>query len=122
MRKGHSKSTSLDRLRRWVPLAVRVIVNVVILAIPMRILQYGFLPRDDALRYAAQAVNGKPWSEIVVLDPFYTLDPEFGWPVFPRGVFSGAIAKPARRSLQKWICPRPANWSRLRRNSLRPSR
>ena len=68
-------------------MAVWVIVVLVILAIPLRILSYGFLPRDDALREAAQAVSGKRWPEILVLHPFYSVDHEFGWHHFLRLVF-----------------------------------
>jgi hypothetical protein len=85
--RAHSNALWLERFRRWVPLAVWVIVILVILAIPLRILRYGFLPPDDALREAAQAVSGKTWPEILVLHPFYSVDHEFGWHHFLRLVF-----------------------------------
>ncbi len=44
-----------------------LIVALVLLAIPLKIIGYGYLPGDDALRHAAKAVSGKPWSEILVL-------------------------------------------------------
>ena len=69
----------LAPLRRYVPLAVWVIVIFVIIAIPFKIMSYGYLPGDDALRHAAGAVSGKPWSEILVLNPVYKMDHEFGW-------------------------------------------
>ena len=49
---GNSNSSPLDALRRYVPLAVWAIVILVILAIPLKIIGYGFLPGDDALRHA----------------------------------------------------------------------
>jgi hypothetical protein len=79
MTDGHSNPSPLDSLKRYVPLAVWVIVIFVILAIPLRIIGYGYLPGDDALRHAAKAVSGKPWSEILVLNQTYQMDHEFGW-------------------------------------------
>jgi hypothetical protein len=79
MNDGHSNSSPLDSLKRYVPLAVWVIVIFVILAIPLKIIGYGYLPGDDALRHAAKAVSGKSWSEILVLNPVYVIDHEFGW-------------------------------------------
>jgi hypothetical protein len=66
-------------LRRYVPLAVWVIVVLAVVVIPLKIIAYGYLPGDDALRHAAKAVSGKPWSEILVLNPVYKIDHEFGW-------------------------------------------
>lgn len=66
-------------LRRYVPLAVWAIVILIIVVIPLKIVSYGYLPGDDALRHAARAVSGKPWSEILVLNPIYKIDHEFGW-------------------------------------------
>ena len=57
---GNASSSPLDAVRRYVPLAVWAIVILVILVIPLRVIQYGFLPGDDALRHAAKAVSGKP--------------------------------------------------------------
>jgi hypothetical protein len=69
----------LDSLKRYVPLAVWAIVIIVILAVPLKIISYGYLPMDDALRHAGKAVSGKPWSEILVLNQTYKIDHEFGW-------------------------------------------
>ena len=79
MTDGHSNPSPLDPLKRYVPLAVWAIVILVILAIPLKIIGYGYLPGDDALRHAAKAVSGKSWSEILVLNPTYKIDHEFGW-------------------------------------------
>jgi hypothetical protein len=76
---GNSNSDRFDALRRYVPLAVWVIVIFVVLIIPLKIISYGYLPQDDALRHAAKAVSGKPWSEILVLNSTYKIDHEFGW-------------------------------------------
>jgi len=81
MTDDHSNATAspLDALRRYVPLVVWVMVILVILAIPLKIISYGYLPGDDALRHAAKAVSGKPWSAILVLNHAYRIDHEFGW-------------------------------------------
>ena len=71
--------TPFDHLRRYVPLLAWVIVILTLLAIPLKITSYGYLPGDDALRHAAKAVSDKPWSEIMVLNDVYKIDHEFGW-------------------------------------------
>jgi hypothetical protein len=75
----HSTVSPLDALRRYVPLAVWALVILVILAIPLKIIGYGYLPGDDALRHAAKAVSGKPWPEILVVGPAFQVDHNFGW-------------------------------------------
>ena len=69
----------LEPLRRYVPLAAWVIVVLTLLLIPLKIMQYGYLPGDDALRAAGKAVSGKTWQQVVVLDPVYKVDHEYGW-------------------------------------------
>src|ERR1017187_1471744 len=69
----------LEPFRRYVPLATWVIVIVTILFIPLRVIKYGYLPADDALRHAAKAVSGKSWQEILVLGPAFHFDPNWGW-------------------------------------------
>ncbi|MGD0745165.1 MAG: hypothetical protein ABSA45_08415 [Verrucomicrobiota bacterium] len=76
---GNFHAAPLAALRRYVPLAVWVIVLLTLLMIPLRIIKYGYLPGDDALRHAAKAVSDKPWSEILVLNHTYQIDHEFGW-------------------------------------------
>jgi hypothetical protein len=84
---GNASSSPLDAVRRYVPLAVWAIVILVILVIPLRVIQYGFLPGDDALRHAAKAVNGKPWPDILVLGPAFKIDTNFGWHLLLRQIF-----------------------------------
>jgi hypothetical protein len=76
---GNSNSSPLDAVRRYVPLAVWAIVILVILAIPLKIIGYGYLPPDDALRHAAKAVSGKPWPDILVMGPAFQIDHNYGW-------------------------------------------
>ena len=75
----NSNASPLDSLRRYVPLAVWAIVLLVLLIIPLKIIEYGFLPGDDALRHAAKVVSGKPWPQILVMRPDFPLDFHPGW-------------------------------------------
>lgn len=68
-----------EPLRRYVPLAVWVIVSLTLLVIPLKIIQYGYLPGDDALRHAGKAVSGKSWQEVLVMNDTYKIDHEYGW-------------------------------------------
>ena len=52
----------LEPFRRYVPLAVWVILILTLLLIPLKIIGYGYIPPDDALRHAGKAVSGKSWS------------------------------------------------------------
>ena len=60
----------------------------------IRVIAGGYLPYDDALRHAAQAISGRPWSEILVLRPEMQLDSNPGWHwllgVLHRGLGLGA--------------------------------
>jgi len=72
-------SAGLPGFKRYVELLAWVVVIVTILCIPLKILQLGYLPADDALRHAAKAVSGKSWSEILILNQTYQIDHEYGW-------------------------------------------
>jgi len=84
---GNSNASPLDALRRYVPLAVWAVVILVILTIPLKIIGYGYLPPDDALRHAAKAVSGKPWTEILVVGPTFRIDHNFGWHFLLRQIY-----------------------------------
>ena len=62
-----------------IPLAITFIALLVILTIPFKIVSYGFLPPDDALRHAAKAVSEKDWNRILVLRDDIKMDPHPGW-------------------------------------------
>jgi hypothetical protein len=69
-----------ERFRRYVPLAVWLIVALVVVMIPLKIISYGYLPGDDALRHGAHAVTDKSWPEVLVLNPeVYRGEHELGW-------------------------------------------
>ena len=84
---GNSNSSPLDAVRCYVPLVVWAIVILVVLAIPLKIIGYGYLPADDALRHAAKAVSGKPWPDILVVGPAFQIDHNFGWHFLLRQIF-----------------------------------
>jgi hypothetical protein len=69
-------------MKRSIPLVVWVSAIFVILFIPLQIINKGFLPNDDALRFAAKAVSGKTWQQILVMRNGFTLDPNPGWQAF----------------------------------------
>ena len=58
---------------------VRATLLLLLVLVPLRIVARGYLPDDDALRHAAKAVSGRPWSEILVLRPDVTMDSHPGW-------------------------------------------
>ncbi|HEV2455271.1 MAG TPA: hypothetical protein VGY98_13485 [Verrucomicrobiae bacterium] len=66
-------------MNRYVPLAVWIVVVSTIVFIPMKIISYGFLPMDDALRHAAKTISGKPWQQILVMRDDFPIDPSPGW-------------------------------------------
>ncbi|MGA9778521.1 MAG: hypothetical protein ACLPRE_02055 [Limisphaerales bacterium] len=70
---------NFNPLKRYVPLAVWTVTLVTILIIPLKIVSYGYLPDDDALRHAAKAVSGKTWQQILVMRSDFTIDPSPGW-------------------------------------------
>lgn len=64
----------------WLPILLAIVL------IPVLILAQGYLPPDDCLRHAAKAVDGRPWSEILVLRPGLIADPHAAWHGLLRGV------------------------------------
>jgi hypothetical protein len=66
-------------VKRYIPLFVWIAVTFTIIAIPLKIIGYGFLPMDDALRHAAKAVSGKSWQQILVMRDDMPVDPSPGW-------------------------------------------
>ena len=62
-----------------VPLLVLCVIVFVIVAVPFRILSYGYMPKDDALRHAAKAVSGKNWDDVLVMRDDVKMDGHPGW-------------------------------------------
>lgn len=60
----------------------------VFLLVPLRIISYGYMPGDDALRHSAHAVDGRNWNEVILLNPEFRpeMDSHPGWHSFLRQV------------------------------------
>src|SRR5579862_7505413 len=71
-----------ERLKRRVSTLVWIAVIFVILFIPLKIINDGYVPSDDALRYTAKAVTGGSWQQILVMREGFTIDPNPGWQAF----------------------------------------
>jgi hypothetical protein len=61
--------------------ALFLLVLAVFLLIPLRIIAYGYVPPDDALRHAAFATVDRTWGDILLFDPAFPagMDPHAGW-------------------------------------------
>jgi hypothetical protein len=69
----------VQNVKRYIPLLVWIVVVCTVLFIPFRIIQYDFLPMDDALRHAAKTIADKPWQDIVIMRDGFPIDPSPGW-------------------------------------------
>jgi hypothetical protein len=65
--------------RRFAPRGVWVVAGLLGLLIPLKILQLGYRPSDDALRHVGKALSGKSWTEILVVEEGYGGDEHPGW-------------------------------------------
>jgi hypothetical protein len=70
-------------LPQWLP---RALVILALLIAPFLVLRHDYLPPDDALRYAAKAVSGKSWNEIILMREDITIDHNPGWNALLRAV------------------------------------
>jgi hypothetical protein len=66
-------------LRRYIPLACWLVVLLTSLFIGLKIIGYGYFAPGDARRHVAKPFAHKPYSEIVVMTPEYTVDHSPGW-------------------------------------------
>jgi hypothetical protein len=64
---------------RYVPLACWTIAIVTFLLIALKIAGYGYRPAGDLRRHAAQAFTHRPYTDIVVMRPEYSMDHSPGW-------------------------------------------
>jgi hypothetical protein len=66
---------------RFLRSGILVLCLAVFLLVPLRIIAYGYLPPDDALRHSAHAVDGRDWSEVILLNPEFRpeMDSHPGW-------------------------------------------
>ena len=56
-----------ENMKRYIPLAVWIVVVSTLIFIPLKINSYGFLPGDDAMRHAAKTISGKTWQQILIM-------------------------------------------------------
>jgi hypothetical protein len=62
-----------------VSLGIRILMLATFLLMGLKIIGYDYLPAGDLRRDAAQAISGKPFTEILVLFPGYTMNHNPGW-------------------------------------------
>jgi hypothetical protein len=63
---------------------IRILMLVTFLFMGLKIIRYGCLPPGDVLRDAAQAITGKPFADVIVMFPGYTMNHNPGWDWFLR--------------------------------------
>lgn len=68
-----------SEVQRYAPLAVWVIVIATLILITLRIIGSGYIPGGDARRHVAKAFTDRPYTDIVVMRPDYTMDHSPGW-------------------------------------------
>ena len=62
-----------------IPLLINCVIFLVIILIPLKIMGYGFLPLDDALRHVGKVISGKSWEDIIILRKGIALDDHPGY-------------------------------------------
>lgn len=72
--------------KRYIPLFVWVAIVATLVLIPLKIVGYGFVPVTDAMRYAAKALAGKSWADILVLRADAPVDHSAGWELIIQAV------------------------------------
>ncbi|MFO1499058.1 MAG: hypothetical protein U1G07_11810 [Verrucomicrobiota bacterium] len=70
---------SASASRRYIPLAVWLLTLATLICVPFKVISYGYLPQDDALRHAAKAVSQREWSDILVVRDELKMDHNPGW-------------------------------------------
>ena len=85
-----------ERLQR--SLLLFLILGILLL-IPLRIIGYGYMPPDDALRHTAFAVDNRDWGDIILLNPEFRkdMDGQPGWNGFLRLVHRATGWQPDAR-------------------------
>jgi hypothetical protein len=79
----------ISPLRRYVPLVCWLMAVATLLFIPLKIVSYGFVPGGDLRRHVAKVFTDKPYTQIVVLRPGYTVDHSPGWERLLRSLHQG---------------------------------
>ncbi len=65
---SESVARAEEPLDRWIRLAVIVAASLALLGAALAIVDYAFIPPDDALRHAATAASDNPYHEVVLFD------------------------------------------------------
>jgi len=101
-----------------VSFGIRILVLVTFLFMGLKIIRYGYLPAGDLRRDAAQAISGKPFTDILVLFPGYTMDHNPGWDWFLRqlhvkaGMTEDTLVAFSVVALLCWLLCAPLPWLR----------
>lgn len=69
----------LSNMRNPIPAAIFLVSLWVIILIPFRVIGYGFMPPDDAMRHSAKIISEKDWGQILVLRDAIKMDSYPGW-------------------------------------------
>lgn len=64
---------------RIVPLAIIAISVFSLLLVSFKVISYGYMPSDDAMRHVAKAISGKSWDEVLVIRPGIMMYSHSGW-------------------------------------------
>lgn len=68
-----------EQYAQYAPLVAWILVAITLFFISLRIVGSGYLPAGDARRHVAKAFTDKPYTQIVVMRPEYTMDHSPGW-------------------------------------------
>ena len=66
-------------MKHTLPVIVIFLAIWIVALIPFRIIGYGFMPMDDAMRHSAKTIAGKDWGQILVLRDEIKMDSYPGW-------------------------------------------
>lgn len=95
---------------------IRIVALIMFLFIGLKIMRYGYLPPGDVLRHAAQAITGRPYTEILVMCPEYKIDHSPGWDWLLRqlhvkaGMSEDALVSFSVVGLLFWLLCAPLPW------------
>ena len=64
---------------RIVPLVVISFCVLAVLFISLKIISYGYIPPDDAMRHVDKAISGLDWDKILVIREDIKMDSHPGW-------------------------------------------
>lgn len=73
---------------RYTRLVMLLVILAVFLVLPLRIIGYGYMPIDDALRHSAFAMGNRSWGDLILLDSRFPawMDVHPGWHTFLRAI------------------------------------